>query len=138
MPQGDQQIMKRGIASSAFPMVPDAGKKPKRLRRTQKPLKRTRITNKVTPRRRRYLKIRSDWMRDEKNGFCKACFVLHKPGINPLADLHHKRGRDGELLFDRRYFMPVCRPCHIWIHDNKVEADNLGLIDLENWGKRDA
>lgn len=30
----------------------------------------------------------------------------------PSTNLHHKKGRDGELVFDTKYFMACCGSCH--------------------------
>jgi hypothetical protein len=44
------------------------------------------------------------------------------------SDVHHKLGREGLLLFDVRHWLPVCRPCHDWIHAHPEEAKRLGLL----------
>lgn len=62
--------------------------------------------------------------------WCEAC-ALTAVGANPprpATDLHHKRGRAGALLSDRRFFMSACRPCHDWIHANGELARALGLM----------
>jgi hypothetical protein len=41
---------------------------------------------------------------------------------NPTSDIHHKKGRTGDLLTDVRYFMAVCRPCHTAIHDGGIKG----------------
>lgn len=41
-------------------------------------------------------------------------------------DVHHKRGKEGDLLYDVRYFLAVCRKCHTWIHDNPELAYEQG------------
>lgn len=72
--------------------------------------------------------------------WCKACkiqWTTLKP--RRTKDVHHTRGRSGELLRDQRYWMPVCRQCHNWIGNNIAEARKLGLIDQKgkwNDGKR--
>ena len=47
----------------------------------------------------------------------------------PAREVHHKRGRDGLLLFDSRHFLAVCRVHHRRIHDNPAEAMRLGFME---------
>jgi hypothetical protein len=37
-------------------------------------------------------------------------------------------GREGPLLLDERYWMPVCRTCHDWIEDHGRLARELGFV----------
>ena len=69
------------------------------------------------------------------NPFCVACPLIFKSRPSKTVDVHHSRGKDGLLLFDVRWFKPVCRACHTWIGDNPKEASALGLVDLVNWRK---
>ena len=43
------------------------------------------------------------------------------------TDVHHKKGRAGDLLLDTTYWMPVCRACHTWIDANSQAAEDLGF-----------
>ncbi len=43
-------------------------------------------------------------------------------------DIHHTRGKLGELLIDWRYFLAVCRTCHNWIGCNIEAARTRGWI----------
>ena len=54
------------------------------------------------------------------------------------SQIHHKRGRDGLLLFDVRNFLACCHQCHIWIDSHRTEAQALGLLTKEGWRKQDA
>lgn len=42
------------------------------------------------------------------------------------VQIHHKKGRIGELLTDNRYFLAVCHNCHHHIELNPVEAKQNG------------
>jgi hypothetical protein len=42
-------------------------------------------------------------------------------------DVHHKAGRGRNYLAPQTW-MPVCRHCHRFIHDNGQEARKLGLL----------
>lgn len=55
-----------------------------------------------------------------------------------LITIHHKRGRSGLLLFNVRYFMPVCMACHQWIDANRAEATARGwLAGKGEWGRQE-
>lgn len=56
----------------------------------------------------------------------KACEVCHTACA---TDVHHKLGREGLLLFDVRHWLPVCRPCHDWIHAHPIEAAARGWLE---------
>lgn len=48
------------------------------------------------------------------------------PGCNINAtDIHHKKGRVGNLFLDDSEFLAVCRMCHTWIENNPAEAKLL-------------
>ena len=56
--------------------------------------------------------------------YCEA----HLPGCQINAsDIHHKKGRTGDLMLDDTEFLAVCRMCHGWIETNHVDAKLLGL-----------
>lgn len=62
------------------------------------------------------------------NPFCKACCIISTfAKLTTADDVHHIRGREGLLLFDIRYWLPVCRKCHDWIRDNPKQARELNL-----------
>ena len=44
----------------------------------------------------------------------------------PVEDIHHKKGRDGDLLLDERYWLAVSRKGHIWIELHPIEAKEKG------------
>jgi hypothetical protein len=79
-----------------------------------------------------YRKRLPDWFRD--NPHCKACESLrwHRGGtskwlIKRTTECHHIRGRNGWLLLDEKYWLPVCRSCHEWITLHGKEARQLGF-----------
>lgn len=69
----------------------------------------------------------------------KACFCFGKLGVvcsKIATDVHHRNGRRGAMLIDVRYWIPVCRTAHNWIHGNIQSARELGLIALGgDWNK---
>ncbi len=71
------------------------------------------------------------------NPFCAAHDAVGKaiaddspaPTYRVKADqIHHKRGRDGLLLFDVREFVGCCGRCHAWIDANRDRARELMLL----------
>lgn len=57
------------------------------------------------------------------------------------TELHHSRGRIGTLLADQRFFIPVSKRGHRWIHDHPDSARRLAwngtpvLAALGDWGR---
>lgn len=43
------------------------------------------------------------------------------------TDIHHIKGRSGELLLEVNEWMSVCRACHMWIETHPIEATELGF-----------
>jgi hypothetical protein len=79
-----------------------------------------------------YAKRVKQWLREHSH--CAACAKLdmYRPGrpiIKLASECHHIRGRNGELLLDERYWLPVCRKCHDWITLHGREARALGLSE---------
>jgi hypothetical protein len=80
---------------------------------------------------RQYNKRVKVWKRE--NPHCKACEALFmyrggRPEIKLTSDCHHKMGKEGELLLDERYWLPVCRWCHDWIEEHGRLARALGFV----------
>jgi hypothetical protein len=58
------------------------------------------------------------------NPMCQAAL----PSCNKFANqVHHKKGRIGDLLIDTQYWLAVCYTCHVWIELNPNEAKELGF-----------
>lgn len=65
------------------------------------------MTKKTANRRAKYKKLRAEYF--EEHPSCEVCG-------SPAHDIHHKRGRDGDNLFND--FLAVCRTCHDIIEAN--------------------
>ena len=39
------------------------------------------------------------------------------------TEVHHKKGRIGDLLTDERYFLAVCRPHHLYIENQRKQKN---------------
>jgi len=71
----------------------------------------------------------------EQQLWCAACAIvplrIGQPGawlINRATEVHHRFGRQGQLLNYQPYWLPVCRQCHDWIGRNPAAARKLGLL----------
>ena len=63
----------------------------------------------------------------EKQVWIKAHPVCERCG-DQSTDLHHSRGRIGRLLRAEVFWMPLCRYCHTWVHENPKDAREHGYI----------
>ncbi len=69
---------------------------------------------------KRYRVLRDKYL--EENPICQY------PGCRSReVTLHHKRGRQGAYLTDKRFFSALCWPCHQHIETHPEEARQLGL-----------
>lgn len=59
----------------------------------------------------------------------KRCVVFPE---RMAVDVHHARGRSGDLLLDERFWKPVCREGHMKIHDNPEWAISEGYSISRN------
>jgi len=61
-----------------------------------------------------------------KNVKCQADL----PGCSTAAtEIHHKKGRIGNLLIDSKFFLGVCRNCHDIIENQPNLAKELGFSE---------
>jgi hypothetical protein len=91
-------------------------------------LKRTPIAPKSAKQRKRdyaWRKCREAWL--VLNPHCAVCFHL-KLKLVKATEVHHKRGRNGDLLCDTRYLASTCRGHREWPHEHPSEARAAGLL----------
>lgn len=55
------------------------------------------------------------------NGYDSGC-------VNRATQIHHAKGRQGELLNDQRYWWMLCMEHHRYVHDHPNQARKMGLI----------
>ena len=55
------------------------------------------------------------------------CAARLKGCTGATEDVHHMKGKIGDLLLDQHYWLPACRHCHDWIEKNSKKAKILGL-----------
>lgn len=60
-----------------------------------------------------YDKLKGPWLKDK---ICEVCQA------SPACDVHHRKGREGELLLKVEFWLAACRPCHTEITKNSAEA----------------
>lgn len=83
------------------------------------------IISKVKPRR----VSDSQKSKNKEYSFLRKQFLVRFPicqccGMKHSTEIHHKAGRDGDNLF--KYFLAVCRTCHIRIEEQPIWAKENG------------
>lgn len=87
------------------------------------------VSDKQIERLAKYRKVRDEFMK--LHPMCQARLA----GCTIKAtDLHHAKGKIGDLLTDKRYFKALCRKCHSYIETHPDWAKEMGysLNRLEN------
>lgn len=80
----------------------------------------TKKPKKGKSRRRVYQRLRSKYLREHP--FCEVGEVCqHQLGSGVwvrarATEVHHMRGRDGDMLLDTGWWKATCQACHRWIH----------------------
>lgn len=119
----------KAIWTQAFPeQVRQSTKAATRPAKARKPVRRR---SKATEARMEcYRKAKEAFMARPKN---QRCAVY--PHLN-AEDIHHIRGRAGNLLRDERFWLAVSRRGHEWIHANMNAARERGwLAHIGEWNK---
>ena len=60
----------------------------------------------------------------ERHPVCQA--AIKEVCTIEALQIHHKKGRIGDLLTDPTYFLAVCHSCHVYIEMNPGEAKDKG------------
>lgn len=81
------------------------------------------ISKKHQNRLTKYIKIRETFMKEHPMCECGMGCGL------PSTDVHHMKGKIGDLLFDTRFFKALNRICHTWVETHPKEAKELGLSE---------
>lgn len=86
-------------------------------------MKRTPL-RKISDKRRSQLRI---YAHDRKAFLAEkpVCEICHQ---GRSIDVHHRCGRYGRSLLNRKHWMAVCRICHDFIHSNPKRARELGYL----------
>ena len=75
---------------------------------------------------REYLKERNEWLERPENSICAVCIVEQEPIPQRATQVHHKKGRIGKLLLDKRFWLGVCDEHHRVITEHSAEAIRKG------------
>jgi transcriptional regulator of acetoin/glycerol metabolism len=123
------------LGPMAAPSKPKAKPKPKpKAKPKAKPRKRVNAqSEKRKIINREYMKLRKVFLK--RNPFC---VVAEKMLGRKIAtrDIHHVRGRAGNLLIASNYWLAVSREGHDWIENHKPEARAQGwLAGPGEWNK---
>lgn len=70
---------------------------------------------------KKYRKIRDEFMAN------KTCEAKLNGCTGKATDLHHAKGKIGDLLTDKRYFKALCRNCHSYIEVHPDFAKENGF-----------
>jgi hypothetical protein len=80
------------------------------------------VSDKQADRNEVYMGIRNMFLKFNP----RCCVHLHCRA----TQVHHAKGRIGDLLYDVRYFKGVCDAGHHWIELHPEEAKELGFSDF--------
>lgn len=89
------------------------------------PLKRgTKRLKPVSKKRSKQNAVYSDVRKEHlaKHPKCQVCEMI------PSDQIHHRRGRWGERLNESEFFLAVCQPCHVKIHNDPAWAYSHGFL----------
>lgn len=79
---------------------------------------------------RRYSKVANEFK--TRHPFCQVCEEFHPASKARTEDVHHRKGRRGDLLFDTRHFLATCRRHHDEIHSNPKWARTWGFTESQH------
>ena len=111
---GGKRFCKRCWSAHSAKSKPNPTAKQKRL--PQRSPKRIKLDKEYSASRKVFLSLKP---------MCEA----HLPQVcsQVSSDVHHMKGRIGDLLLDQTYWLSVCRGCHYWIEMRPREAKELGF-----------
>jgi hypothetical protein len=87
---------------------------------------------KMTAKMKTYNVLRKEFLTD--NPVCQ-CVIAGKRlecCQYEATDIHHKKGKLGEMLNDARYWMALCRLCHCHIEKERTWAMEHGFLISRN------
>lgn len=93
------------------------------------------VSKKQQSRNARYAKVKREYLTEHP--------ICEVDGCKQLAtDIHHKKGKIGDLLCDKNHFLAVSRMCHqkielnpAWAKENGYSENRLEVDDMENYLK---
>lgn len=103
-----------------------AGPVPKMAPATRAPKRLRRRSTKRARQEREYLRLRAPWIEG------RACEMRLDGCTGRATEVHHRMGREGELLLDVRFWMAGCHTCHHQVTNHEVDVYALGLSIRRN------
>ena len=93
----------------------------------KKPKPIPKVSEKQIERLAKYRKVRDGFMAN------KTCEAKLDGCTIKATDLHHAKGKIGDLLTDQRYFKALCRNCHSYleVHPSESKEKGFSLSRLE-------
>lgn len=79
---------------------------------------------------KKYSKAKKEYLAEHDTCQFPGCKKRHMPASNPnqTLEIHHKKGRDGEMLYNKEFFMAVCRFHHGYIEMHREESYEKGWL----------
>lgn len=81
----------------------------------QKPI--PKVSKKRAKQNRDYSKVRFEYLQQHPG-----CQIRQEGCTGKANQIHHKKGRIGNLLTNPEYFIATCANCHAWAEKNPKEA----------------
>lgn len=82
----------------------------------KKPVKIKPLSDKRSKQNKVYLTLRKVYLQNHIN-----CEVKYDGCTGASTEIHHSKKRTGELLCDVRYFVAICRNCHLIVENDNVK-----------------
>ena len=97
-------------------------KKAYKLKRQSTPI--AKKSKKQSARDAKYMKARSEFLKVSGNEICQ--IILQHECTIIATDVHHRKGKVGDLYWDKKEFRSACRNGHNAVHDFPEEAYKTG------------
>lgn len=126
----DQYLYGHQLCTKCYNKKKREEKKEKYLRKPKSKIKP--VSKKQTSDLNKYGKVRAEYLREHP------CCEVGLPGCGGcdtrMLQIHHKKGRIGDLLTNKKYFLTVCYDCHIYIeaHPALARENGWSLSRLSN------
>lgn len=90
-------------------------------RTDKKPKKINPVSEKLSANLKIYKEVRETFLQKHPK-----CQVGVSGCTKESTQIHHSKGRIGELLIDTKYFVAICYNCHRYVEENPLEAYQNG------------
>lgn len=80
------------------------------------------VSNKRSVQLKEYSKLRISYLTDNP-----ICNIQLPHCTHDSTEVHHMKGKEGDLLLMVEYFKAACRSCHDWVTEHSNEAIELGF-----------